>query len=66
MLHTDLHNPSVRRHMTKKDWLRMNKGTLQILLGVNNYKFLSKRKSFVLNNTQTQREREIIEYIHLK
>lgn len=26
MLHTDLHNPSVRRHMTKKDWLRMNRG----------------------------------------
>ena len=26
MLHTDLHNPSVKRHMTKKDWLRMNRG----------------------------------------
>ena len=26
MVHTDLHNPAVRRHMTKTDWLRMNRG----------------------------------------
>ena len=26
MLHTDLHNPSIKRHMTKKDWLNMNRG----------------------------------------
>ena len=27
MLHTDLHNPSVKRHMSKNDWIKMNRGT---------------------------------------
>ena len=26
MLHTDLHNPSIKKHMTKEEWIRMNRG----------------------------------------
>ncbi len=27
MLHTDTHNPSIKRHMTKEGWIKMNRGT---------------------------------------
>ena len=28
MLHTSLHNPSVKKKTTKEQWLKMNRGTL--------------------------------------
>ncbi len=28
MLHTSLHNPSVRSRITKKQWINMNRGTV--------------------------------------
>ncbi|XP_011403942.1 PREDICTED: uncharacterized protein LOC105312754 [Amphimedon queenslandica] len=30
MLHTDLHNPSVKRHMSKNDWIKMNRGKVKM------------------------------------
>ena len=40
MLHTDLHNPAVRHHMTVQQWLSMNRGEIRppmllVVLGCN-------------------------------